>query len=267
VRLAQVFTNILNNACKYSDRNGRIELTAERRGDEALVTIRDSGVGIAPEHLSSVFDMFTQVDRTLERAHGGLGIGLSLVKRLVEMHGGRVTAASEGPGRGSEFLVRLPVLDTENAGTPAEAEAEAEGEGEGEAAIRGNASNGGAPRKFLIVDDNIDAATSLAMLLEIGGHEAHLAHNGKDAVERARELRPEIILLDIGLPKLNGYDACRQIRAEPWGRSIVLVALTGWGQDSDRRRSRDAGFDHHLVKPVDPDELMKLLENIQRRSG
>jgi len=246
VRLAQVFTNILNNACKYSDRNGRIDLAAVRDGDEVHVSIRDSGVGIAPEHLSSVFDMFTQLDRTLERAHGGLGIGLSLVKRLVEMHGGRVTAASEGPGRGSEFVVRLPVLEMQEDAEP-------------EPTAPAAPPCGGGPRRFLIVDDNVDAAASLAMLLEIGGHEAHVAHNGEDAVERARELQPDIILLDIGLPRMNGYDACRKIRAESWGYGTVLVALTGWGQDADRRRSRDAGFDHHLVKPVDPDELMRLL--------
>jgi PAS domain S-box-containing protein len=251
VRLTQVLTNILHNACKYSDSDGYIYISASVEDGHAIIRVRDAGVGIAAENLGSVFDMFSQIDRTLERSHGGLGIGLFLVRRLVEMHGGSVSAASEGLERGSEFVVRLP-LPAESTLTQPETPAAAP-----------PAPN----RRFLIVDDNVDAAVSLAMLLQIGGHEAELAHDGLQALDDAGRLRPDVILLDIGLPKLNGYDVCRQIRAQPWGASVLLVALTGWGQEEDRRRSREAGFDHHLVKPVDPDELMRLLTGPELSRG
>jgi PAS domain S-box-containing protein len=245
VRLAQVFGNLLNNACKYTDPGGRIGLTAERLSNDVVVNVKDTGVGIPPDKLGSVFEMFTQIDRSLERSQGGLGIGLTLVKRLVEMHGGSVEAYSEGPGRGSEFVVRLPILiEKGKTKTPTAEQMPT------------------TAHRILIVDDNRDAATSLATLLKLTGNETQTAHDGLEAVEAAAMFRPDVMLLDIGLPKLNGYDACRRIREQPWGRNMVLMALTGWGQDEDRRQSKDAGFDHHMVKPVDLDALMKLLASL-----
>lgn len=247
VRLAQVFSNLINNACKYSEPGGRIELTAELKNDQATIRVKDSGVGIPQHMLPQIFEMFTQVDQSLERAQGGLGIGLTLVKRLVEMHGGSVSAASEGPGRGSEFIVRLPALEsslpaprpTTTSPPPASAPAE--------------------KRKILVVDDNRDAAVTLAMLLKVTGNETKLAHDGLAAIEAAEAFQPDVIILDIGLPKLNGYDAAKRIREQTWGREMVLIALTGWGQEEDRRRSREAGFNHHLVKPVDHAALVQLI--------
>jgi signal transduction histidine kinase/CheY-like chemotaxis protein len=246
VRLAQVFGNLLNNSCKYTEPGGHIWLTAQRQGSDAVVWVKDNGVGIPSDKLAGIFDMFTQVDRSLERSQGGLGIGLSLVKRLVEMHDGTVEALSEGEERGSEFVVRLPVM----LGTP-QSQAPAEPSTSDEAAVA---------RRILVVDDNRDSATSLAMLLKLAGNETHTAHDGLEAVEAAKRLRPDVVLLDIGLPKLNGFEACRRIRAESWGQNMMLLALTGWGQDDDRRKAKEAGFDEHLVKPVDYALLMKLLE-------
>jgi PAS domain S-box-containing protein len=246
VRLAQVFGNILNNACKYTEPGGKFWLAAERQGSDVVVTVKDNGMGIPADKLGSVFEMFTQVERTLERSAGGLGIGLTLTKRLVEMHDGTVTAHSEGPGRGSEFVVRLPVLAEKLT----------------DATPEPTAKPTALPRRILVVDDNPDSASSLAMLLQITGNETHTAHDGLKAVEAAEKHRPDVILLDIGLPKLNGYDACRRIREEPWGKNMVLVALTGWGQEEDRRKSIAAGFDGHLVKPVDYATLMKLLAEL-----
>jgi PAS domain S-box-containing protein len=244
VRLAQVFSNILNNACKYTEAGGKIWLSAERQGSDVLVRVKDTGLGIPADKLGSVFEMFTQVDRTLERSQGGLGIGLTLVKRLVEMHGGSVEALSEGPGRGSEFAVRLPVLiDQPEAKRPVPSAEEKRM----------------AARRVLVVDDSADAAASLSMLLTLSGNTTRIAHDGLEALELAEKFRPEVILLDIGLPKLNGFEVCRRIRQRPWGRDVLVVALTGWGQDDDRRKSKDAGFDHHLVKPVDYTLLMELL--------
>jgi len=249
-RLAQVFANLLNNAAKYTPPGGRIDLRAAVVGDTAVVEIRDSGIGIPPEKLGSVFDLFTQLDSGLERAGGGLGIGLSLVRRLVEMHGGTVEAASAGIGRGSEFTVRLNLL----VGRGAESDPET-------APV---SSSGDEPRtrKILVVDDNEDAAETLAMLLSIAGNEVVTAYDGLSAVEKAVEFVPDVVLLDIGLPKLNGYEAARRIRERLGSTGIVLVALTGWGQDEDRRRSAAAGFDHHLVKPVAPATLAKLLAGL-----
>jgi signal transduction histidine kinase len=247
VRLTQVFSNILNNACKFTEAGGRISLTAEQKGKDLTVRIKDSGIGIAPDKLGSVFELFTQVDRSLERSQSGLGIGLSLVKRLVEMHQGTVTAHSEGLGRGSEFIVHLPVIVKEpKEDTP-----------------KPIPEQPVTPRRILIVDDNTDPASSLAMLLKISGNETHTAQDGLEAVEKAQQIRPDVILLDIGLPKMNGLDTCRRIREQPWGKNMVLVAMTGWGQDDDRRQSKAAGFDHHMVKPVDHDALMKLLAEKQ----
>jgi signal transduction histidine kinase len=247
-RLAQVFQNLLNNACKYTEPQGRVWLTAERQAGDVLVTVKDTGLGIPPDKLASIFDMFTQVDASRERARGGLGIGLALVKRLVEMHDGTVEARSEGPGRGSEFVVRLPVL-TETL----QAAQQATEAAKDRAAVA---------RRVLVVDDNADSAESLTMLLQVSGHETHTAHDGLEAVAAAERFRPEVALLDIGLPRLNGYDAARRIREQPWGKDMVLVALTGWGQEEDRRKSKEAGFDLHMVKPVDLELLMERLASL-----
>lgn len=244
-RLAQVFMNLLNNAAKYSERAGHIQLKVEREGGDAVVTVKDEGIGIAADQLTLIFEMFTQVDRSLHKAQGGLGIGLMLVKQLVEMHGGRVDGRSEGLGRGSEFVVRLPVMI--EALKP-----QASGpESRPEASMK--------LLRILVVDDNRDGANSLTDMLEIMGNETCTAYDGQQAVELAAEYRPDVVLLDIGLPKLNGYEACRRIREQPWGKDILLIAVTDWGQDKDRRRSSEAGFDHHLVKPVDPQVLMRML--------
>ena len=246
-RLAQVFMNLLNNAAKFTDRGGSVELTAHRDRGEVVVVVGDSGIGIPADQLSRIFDMFSQVGSSLERSHGGLGIGLSLVRRLVELHGGSVEARSEGPGRGSEFVVRLPVMAA--AAEPA-------------AAIDPAAAAGSHGLRILVVDDNRDAAVSLSALLEMMGNETHVVHDGLAAVDAAATWRPDIVLLDIGLPGLNGYEAARRIREHAEGGRIVLCALTGWGQDTDRLKSRDAGFDHHLVKPVDPAALERLLAGV-----
>jgi PAS domain S-box-containing protein len=237
-RLAQVFSNLLNNAAKYTEPGGRIRLTAERRGGEALVAVEDTGVGIPAPMLPRVFEIFTQVDRSLERSQGGLGIGLSIARQLVEMHGGSIEAHSDGHGLGSRFHVRLPVA------TPAD---EAAGKQRDEAAPSGARPG----RRILVVDDNVDSASTLSRMLKLMGNVTRTAHDGLQALDAAAEFRPDVMLMDIGMPRLNGYEAARRIRAQPWGRGVVLVALTGWGQEEDRRRALEAGFDHHLVKPVD----------------
>jgi PAS domain S-box-containing protein len=243
-RLSQVIANLLTNAAKYTDRGGRVDLTVRRDGGAAVVSVRDTGIGIPAHLLPRVFEMFTPVDRNLERGQGGLGIGLSIVKRLVEMHGGTVAAFSGGAGRGSEFVVRLPAAAAAGSDRPAD-------------------GNGQAPRgprrRVLVVDDNRDAAESLAVMLDLMGNETRTAHDGLEALEAAPGFRPDVIVLDIGMPRLNGYDTARRIRQQPWGRGVVLVALTGWGQDDDRKKSREAGFDRHLTKPVDPAQLERVL--------
>jgi PAS domain S-box-containing protein len=256
VRLAQVFLNLLNNAAKYTEAGGRIWLTGEMEGSEVVVRVKDTGVGIPGDKLPHVFELFFQVDRSLERSQGGLGVGLSLVRRLVELHGGRVEAHSEGLGRGSEFTIRLPVLGEAPAATPSQE-------------LVGNGQTGATARRVLIVDDNRDSADSLAMLVRLAGNEVETAYDGAEALEAAARSRPDVVVLDIGMPKLNGYDACRRIRAEPWGEGMVLIALTGWGQEQDKRRTEDAGFDAHVVKPVDPSALLTLLERLlqPRRSA
>jgi PAS domain S-box-containing protein len=244
-RLAQIVANLLNNAAKYTDRGGNITLSVERQADDVVIAVRDSGIGIPTEMLDSVFEAFAQVDRSLEKSQGGLGIGLSLVKGLVEMHGGTVEAHSDGPGKGSEFVIRLP------AAVPPDKHAV------------GTCGNGHAlapaHRCVLIVDDNRDAANSLAVMLRLQGLNAQTAHDGLEAIQIAAASRPDVVLMDIGMPKLNGYDAARRIRSEPWGKDIKLIALTGWGHEQDRQKSSDAGFDHHLVKPVDEAALLNLL--------
>jgi signal transduction histidine kinase len=245
IRLVQVFTNLLNNATKYTPQGGRISLTAERDGSELRVRIRDTGIGVAPDQLPRLFEMFYQADRSLERAQGGLGIGLTLVQRLVELHGGRVEARSDGIGHGSEFVVCLPVSAAQT------------GNGASADLSDGAAERGG--RRILVVDDNRDSADGLALLLELGGDEVRTAYDGLAALEAAAQFRPEAVLMDIGMPGLNGYDAARRIREQPWGGNVVLIALTGWGQEEDRRLSLEAGFDVHLTKPVDHRALAKLL--------
>jgi len=236
VRLTQVFANLLNNSCKYTPPGGRLQISAEREGEHAVVRVKDSGAGIPPDQLEKIFNMFNQIDRAPERAQGGLGIGLTLVRRLVEMHGGSVRASSEGPGKGSEFIVRLPALK----GVPATETSQAP-----------EAAAPAMRRRVLIVDDNRDAADALALLLQHSGHDAFVAYDGLAAFAAAEKQRPNVMLLDIGLPGMSGHDVCRQIREQPWGSGIRMIALTGWGQDEDRRKSQEAGFDGHLVKPVD----------------
>lgn len=249
-RLAQVVANLLNNACKFTDEGGRISLVVEREADRVAIRVRDDGIGITSEQLPRLFDMFMQADTSLERSRDGLGIGLTLVKTLVEMHGGTVSVRSGGLGHGSEFVVRLPIL------------AQAAKPAPGRSAIEPPDAT---RRRILIVDDNADGAESLAMLLALDGHETYTAHDGLAALEAAERLRPDVVLLDIGLPKLNGYEVCRRMRERPWGRDMLLVALTGWGQEEDRNRSREAGFDSHLVKPVDDQALRELLARADRR--
>jgi PAS domain S-box-containing protein len=249
IRLAQVFSNLLNNAAKYTEKGGHIWLTAERQGDEVVVSVRDTGIGIAAEHLPGLFEMFSQVQPALERSQGGLGIGLALVLGLVELHGGRVEARSAGPGRGSEFIVRLPILH-----------ALVSDERQPSASLERPCA--AARCRVLVADDLHDAVETLAMMLRLSGHEVQTAHNGLEAVQAAATFRPDLALLDIGMPKMNGYEAARHIRQQPWGENVVLVAVTGWGQSEDKRRTMEAGFDHHLTKPVDPATLEKLLADI-----
>jgi PAS domain S-box-containing protein len=247
-RLTQVVGNLLHNAAKFTDRGGRVWLTAEEEAGRAVIRVRDNGIGVDRAQLPRLFEMFTQVDTSLERSRDGLGIGLTLVKTLVELQGGTVAAHSDGLGRGSEFTVRLPVL-TEKA-KPASRPA-------------ASPPPPAASRRVLIVDDNDDGAESLAMLLRISGHQTYKAHDGIAAIEEAERLRPDAVLLDIGLPGMNGYEACRRIREQPWGKDVLLVALTGWGQEEDRHRSEAAGFDAHMVKPADLDALLTLLASFR----
>jgi PAS domain S-box-containing protein len=244
-RLSQVLSNLLGNAAKYTDRGGDIWLSVERRGGDVAVIIRDTGIGIPREHLASVFEMFSQVDSALERSKGGLGIGLSLVRALVEMHGGTVEARSEGLGTGSEFIVRLPVL-SDGESDPAAVDAPAQKHPSGKSRV-------------LVVDDNHDAARSLAMLLKIMGNEVATAHDGMEAVQVASTFQPRVVLLDIGMPKMNGYEVARRIREAPWGQGMTLIAVTGWGQEEDKRRAYEAGFNHHLTKPIGAAAIAKVL--------
>jgi PAS domain S-box-containing protein len=244
-RLAQVFGNLLTNSAKYTPRGGHITLTARRQGDEVVVSVRDNGIGIPAESLRSIFDMFSQVDRSIERSTGGLGIGLALVKGLVEMHGGTVTAESAGLGKGSTFIVRLHVLEGRVKATPVEGD--------------GGPQRTAPRRRILVVDDNRDSATSMAMMLRLLNNEVRAAHDGAEAVETAESFRPQVILMDVGMPRLNGYEATRRIRERPWGGAVTIIALTGWGQEGDRQRSQEAGCDGHLIKPVSLPELEKLL--------
>jgi signal transduction histidine kinase len=244
LRVSQIISNLLTNAVKYSDAGSRIELVCTAQGDMLVLSVKDNGIGIAAESLASVFEMFSQVDGKAGRSEGGLGIGLALVKGITELHGGTVEARSAGLGLGSEFIVRLPLaarpLDASQVSTEA-------------------AHTPTARRRILLADDNRDAAESLAMLLEMAGHEVRVAHNGKAALSLAQVFRPNTALLDIGMPDMTGYEVAESLRKEPWAAKLVLIALTGWGQESDRRRAHEAGFDHHLIKPVDPDRLTSVI--------
>jgi PAS domain S-box-containing protein len=246
-RLAQVISNLLNNAARYSDSRGRIEVTVRRDLTEAVISVTDEGIGIPTAMLNHIFEMFVQVDRGHERARGGLGVGLALSKQLIEMHGGHITARSAGPGLGSTFEIRLPIS--------AEVESSVRVTGAGE-------EHPTSRLRLLVVDDNRDSVDSLSTLLRLMGNDVHQAYDGIEAVEAAHMFRPDVVLLDVGMPRQNGYEVARRIRGESWGRDVVLIALTGWGQEQDRRRSREAGFDHHLVKPVDPKALMRLVADI-----
>jgi CheY-like chemotaxis protein/two-component sensor histidine kinase len=246
VRLTQVFANILNNAAKYTDDGGRISITAVREANCALVCVRDTGIGIASDALSRVFDMFMQGDGTGARGEGGLGIGLTLARTLVEMHGGAVEARSEGPGRGSEFAVRLP-LSADSHASPAHCPQTTP------AAALQRAT------RILVVDDSRDAADSLGVLLELLGAEVRVAYDGRAALDVFSTYRPRVVLLDIGMPGMDGYEVARRIRQHPRSEQVTLIALTGWGQERDRRNSEAAGFDRHLIKPVDFDALQGLL--------
>ena len=245
VRLAQVFSNLLNNAAKYSKPGGRISLVATQTGNEVILRLTDTGIGIEPGKLSQIFGMFVQLDASEPQVQSGLGVGLTLVQRLVEMHGGSVEARSEGAGKGSQFVVRLPALEH-----PARARSESAVTSNGRSQTR---------RRILVVDDNVDSAESMAMMLVLSGHEVATAHDGMEAVKLAQEFQPDVAFLDLGMPKLDGYETARSIREQTWGRRMMLVALTGWGQEDDKRRSREAGFDDHLVKPINFDALEKVV--------
>ncbi|MDM0073642.1 PAS domain-containing protein [Variovorax sp. J2P1-59] len=257
VRLAQVFSNLLINAAKYTPPKGSITLAAERAGQEAVVRVTDNGIGIEARHLEHICEMFGQVESTLNRSQGGQGIGLALAKGLVELHGGTIGASSQGPAMGSEFFVRLPLASTE-----------------GTRPLSNFPPAADLPQatscRILVADDLKDSADSLAHALQGLGHKVHVAYDGAQAIALAAAIRPEVALLDLGMPKLNGYDVCRQIRAFEWGRGVLVIAQTGWGQEQDRLRTREAGFDHHVVKPVDLDALIALVDRHQalhRRDG
>jgi two-component system CheB/CheR fusion protein len=246
-RLVQVLANLLNNAAKYTEEGRDIGLMVEHGQGEAVVRVRDTGLGIPADLLPRVFDLFTQGDRSLARSEGGLGVGLTVVRSLVEMHGGSVSAHSDGPGTGSEFVVRLPALRVK-AASP-------EDDGEAQRA----AAPPSPSRRVLVVDDNHDTADSLAVLLKVGGHQVRTAHDGPAALEEAASFRPEVVLLDIGLPRMDGYEVARRLREEVGLRGALLVAVTGYGQEEDRRRAEEAGFQVHLVKPADPGAVQALL--------
>lgn len=253
-RLSQVFANLLNNAAKYTDPGGQIRVTTVCHENTIQVTIEDNGTGIPPEMLERIFDMFTQVDHSLEKSQGGLGIGLNIVHRLVELHGGTVTAHSEGPGHGSRFVVTLPVSAHDEHAAH-------------DMAPTSTLSLSPPRHRILIVDDNRDAATTLAMMLRATGAQTQMAHDGIDAIAIAEQFRPDVVVLDLGMPKLNGYDTCRRIRQQPWGREMLLVALSGWGQEEDKRKSQAAGFNAHLVKPVEFSQLQQVLLHLTSSDG
>ena len=252
LRLAQVISNLLTNAAKYTNPEGHIRLHAARDAAAITISVTDNGIGIPREAIQGVFAMFSQVKSAQDRSDGGLGIGLALAKGLVDLHGGTIEARSEGTGRGSEFLVRLP---TRLLSAPQPSPA--------------MASTSAVPdrrRRLLIADDNEDAAESLAALLRMEGHEVTVVNNGRDALATAGAIHPEIALLDIGMPDMNGYEVARRLRNGPLGQTLTLIAVTGWGQDRDKARALGAGFDHHFTKPIEPDALLELLRSEDRQA-
>jgi CheY-like chemotaxis protein/two-component sensor histidine kinase len=253
VRLAQVLSNLLTNAAKYTDPPGRITLTARVLDDHTLcISVKDNGIGLSPAALAHIFQMFSQVEDAYSRSEGGLGIGLALVKGLVTLHGGSIEALSEGPGCGSEFVITLPI----DRGLRADEE---------EARPMSAATAKPRQRRILVADDNQDAADSLAILLQAAGHDVRTAHGGETALSVASAFQPAIALLDIGMPDLDGYEVAKRIRSTPWGRNMHLIAITGWGQDEDKRRAQGAGFDFHLTKPIELHQLERLLEECAAR--
>ena len=252
-RLSQMFANLLNNAAKYTDADGRIRLVVEQLETEAILSVEDNGVGIAAENLTRVFDMFSQIDRSLEKSQGGLGIGLHIVRRLVELHDGRISVESGGHGAGSRFVVRLPVALPIGTKNPHDRQ--------------GVLNDTPARRRILIVDDNRDVAASLADILTIMGNDTRTAFDGEQACIVTEAFRPDVLVMDIGMPKVNGYEACRRIRGEPWGQNIVIIAQSGWGQEDDRRKSQEAGFTAHMVKPLDLPALAELLAGLPATIG
>ena len=240
LRLSQILSNLLMNAAKYSDAGGHIQVTGAVQGDRVALSVKDNGIGIPAGSITGIFEMFSQVEGVTGRSDGGLGIGLALVKGLTELHGGTVEARSRGLGLGSEFILRLPFVPPHPAPPPL---------------MSDPAPTASVRRRILIADDNKDAAESLSMVLELAGHEVRVAHLGRTVLSLAQAFRPDAALLDIGMPDLSGYEIAQELRREPWGARIHLIALTGWGQENDRRRAIEAGFDHHLTKPIDPDRL------------
>jgi CheY-like chemotaxis protein len=248
VRMAQVLSNLLSNAGKYTDPGGRIELQADATGSTLVLRVRDNGIGLSARDRAQIFEMFSQVASAMDRAEDGLGIGLALTRGLVELHGGRIDVVSDGPGKGSEFIVSLPTRIPEQPAPPA--------------AVSSSPAQPAPqrPRKVLLADDNADALETMAALLQIEGHEVETAGDGERALVVGEQLRPDVAILDIGMPRVNGYEAAARIRASDWGRGVVLIALTGWGQEQDQARAREAGFDHHCTKPVDIDRLLQLVQ-------
>ena len=249
-RLAQVFSNLLNNAAKYTDAGGRIELGADVADGFVTVRVSDNGIGIAPAMQRAIFDMFTQVDHSLERTQAGLGVGLPLAQRLIALHGGSIEAQSDGLNRGSTFLVKLPLAV---AAAPAR-----------ERAAEGRAAGDAFGHRILVADDNVDFATSFALILRMLGNDVRIAYDGAEALELAGDFAPEFCFLDIGLPRLSGYDLAQRLRASDVTRNSMLIAVTGWGQEKDRQRAHESGFDHHMVKPVDPGQIEDLLRTARR---
>jgi two-component system CheB/CheR fusion protein len=249
-RMEQVVANLLSNATKYTETGGQIQINAEKDGTQVVIKIRDSGIGIDPEALPHIFDVFVQAVRRVDRSEAGLGLGLALVKKVVELHGGSVEAFSAGVGQGSEFVICLPCVRQTQAHTESNVDFESKG-------------SQTPPTRILVADDNVDSADCLARLLKIAGHELRVAYDGPTALALATNFQPKVVLLDIGIPGLSGYDIARRLRENPETKNATLVAITGWGQPEDQQRSREAGFDYHLLKPIKPETLQQLVASVE----